>query len=239
MGRALVLLIFGAIAVGGGWFFLQSFSGETRVDLAAVQGGGAGTLTHVVVGIDLSQSNVLVEDAAFARKVADRIRPMLEGLGPRSIVTLRTFGSYGNTADQLRRDWTISARNRPEDVATVVHGIIAGVPTLVDRGQVRSQSHTNILAFLENTSQLVDCRGFEVIVVLATDGVEDSEYVRLQNSGATLPEPERMFRGCDELHMFGIGQGLGSPTTTRRLQAEWDAWADTAGFQRFVGLNDW
>lgn len=239
MGRALVLLIFGALAIGAGWFFLQSFEGGTQVDLAAAQGGGDGNLTHIVVGIDLSQSNVLVENEAFARKVADRIRPMLEGLGPRSIVTLRTFGSYGSTADQLRRDWTISARNRPEDVATVVHGIIAGVPQLVDRGQVRSQGYTNILAFLENTSQLVDCRAFEVIVVLATDGVEDSEYVRLQNANATLPEPERMFRGCDELHMLGIGQGLGSPSTTRRLREEWDTWADTAGFRVFVGLNDW
>ncbi len=239
MGRALVLLMFGVIAIGGGYFALQVFTGETRVDLAAAEGGGEGTLTHIVVGIDLSQSNVIVSDEAFARKVADRIRPMLEGLGPRSLVSLRTFGSYGNTAGQLSRDWVISARNRPEDVATFVHGVIAGVPQLVARGQVESQGYTNIIAFMENTAQIVDCRDYEVIVILATDGVEDSEYVRLQNANAHLPEPERIFRGCDDLYMFGIGQGLRSPSTTARLRDEWETWADTAGFRRFVGLNDW
>lgn len=239
MGRALVLLMFGVIALGGGYFALQNFGGETRVDLAAANGGGDDTLTHIVVGIDLSQSNVLVSDEAFARKVANRIRPMLENLGPRSRVSLRTFGTYGNTGGQLSRDWTISARNRPEDVATFVSGVIAGVPTLVARGQVQSQGYTNIIAFMENTAQIVDCRGYEVIVVLATDGVEDSEYVRLQNANAHLPEPERIFRGCDELHMLGIGQGLGSPSTTTRLRGEWETWADTAGFRTFVGLNDW
>ncbi len=236
--RALILLIFGTIALGGGYLAIQSFSEETRPDLAAAQGGGEDP-THLIIGLDISQSNVLVSNSSFARKVADRILPMIEGLGPRSVVTLRTFGSYDSAQNPLHMDRTISARNRPEDVARLVHGIVSGVPSLVERGTVRSQGYTNIIAFMENTAQLVDCRNMEVIVVLATDGVEDSEYVRLQNANATLPEPTRMFRGCDELHMLGIGQGLGSPQTTQRLRSEWDQWADTAGFQRFVGLNDW
>lgn len=239
MGRALAVLIVGAALIGGGWLFMTSFGGETRMDIVAAEGGGDDTLTHIVVGVDLSQSNVLISDEAFARKVADRVRPVLAGLGPRSRVSLRTFGTYGNSGAQLSRDWTISARNRPEDVATVVHGIIAGVPQLVRRGQVESQGYTNIIAFLENTAQIVDCRGYEVIVILATDGVEDSEYARLSQRDATLPEPERIFRGCDELHMLGIGQGLGSPSTTNRLRDQWELWADTAGFRDFVGLNDW
>jgi hypothetical protein len=164
---------------------------------------------------------------------------MIENLPPRSEVILRTFGVYESSQNPLHLNRTISARNRPEEVATLVRGIVAGVPQLVREGRIESQGYTNILAFLENTSQLVDCRDFEVIVVLATDGVEDSEYVRLQNADAHLPEPDRIFRGCDELHMLGIGQGLGSPATTTRLRQEWDQWADTAGFRRFVGLNDW
>ncbi len=238
MGRLFTMLMFLILAGGavyGGYYLIS----DVREEVGAGEDPDYGDPVHFVVGIDVSQSNVIVTNDAFARKVADRVRPMIENLPPRSIVTVRTFGVYQSTENVLRIDRTISARNRPEEVATLVHGIVAGVPQLVRDGRVRSQGFTNILGFLDNTSQLVDCRGYEVIVVLATDGLEDSEFARLQNADAQLPVPERIFRGCDELHMLGIGQGLGSPTTTQRLRAEWDEWADTAGFRRFVGLNDW
>ncbi len=239
MGRLIGMMFFLVLA-GGGVFGGYSIIKDVRTQTGAGEDlGPQGDPVHIVVGIDLSQSNVLVTDAAFARKVADRIRPQIENLAPRSIVTLRTFGTYATSQNVLRLDRTISARNRPEDVATLVHGIIAGVPQLVREGRVESQGFTNIVGFLENTAQLVDCRNYEVIVILATDGVEDSEFARLQNASAHLPAPARMFRGCDELYMLGIGQGLGSPSTTRRLRDEWDQWADVAGFRRFVGLNDW
>jgi len=238
MGRLFTMLIFLVLAGGavyGGYYLIS----DVRQQTGAGEDVDYGDPVQFVIGIDLSQSNVLVSNDVFARKVADRIGPMIEGLPPRSEVMLRTFGVYESSQNVLRVDRTISARNRPEDVATLVHGIIAGVPQLVREGRVQSQAYTNILAFLDNTSQLVDCRNYEVIVVLATDGVEDSDYVRLQNASAHLPEPDRMFRGCDELQMLGIGQGLGSPATTTRLRQEWSQWADTAGFRRFVGLNDW
>lgn len=238
MGRLFTMLMFLVLA-GGGVYVGYTMINEVRHETGAGEDVDYGDPVQFVVGIDLSQSNVLVSNEAFARKVADRIRPMIENLPPRSEVILRTFGVYQSSQNVLRVDRTISARNRPEDVATLVHGIVAGVPQLVREGRVESQAYTNIIGFLDNTSQLVDCRNYEVIVVLATDGLEDSDYVRLQDPNAHLPEPDRMFRGCDELHMLGIGQGLGSPTTTTRLRQEWDTWADTAGFQRFVGLNDW
>ena len=40
----------------------------------------------VVVGVDLSQSNPLVRDDDFARRVAERIRPVIASLAPRSRV---------------------------------------------------------------------------------------------------------------------------------------------------------
>jgi len=238
MGRLFTMLIFLVLAGGavyGGYYLIS----DVRQEVGAGEDPDHGDPTHLVIGIDVSQSNVIVTNDAFARKVADRVRPMVEGLSPRSEVTVRTFGVYQSTENVLRIDRTISARNRPEEVATLVHGIIAGVPQLVRDGRVQSQGFTNIIGFLDNTSQLVDCRDYEVIVVLATDGLEDSEFARLQDANTSLPEPERIFRGCDELHMLGVGQGLGSPSTTQRLRQEWDVWADTAGFSRFVGLNDW
>ncbi len=239
MGRLFGMLLFLILAGGaivGGYTII---SGVRTTTGAGEDYAYRGAPTHLVIGIDLSQSNVLVTNSAFARKVADRIRPMIEDLPPRSKVTLRTFGSYDSRSNPLRRDWTISARERPDEVATFIHGVVGGVPALVRDGRVRSQGYTNILAFMENTSQLVDCYDYEVIVVLATDGVEDSEYARLQRSSATLPTPDDMFEGCERMEMLGVGQGLGSPSTTSRLRREWDDWAEAAGFRRFVGLNDW
>jgi hypothetical protein len=76
-------------------------------------------------------------------------------------------------------------------------------------------------------------------VILASDGVEDSDYARLGH-GDGLPRPERgLYRGCVRLAIFGIGQGTGSPIMTTRLRQQWDGWAHAAGFARFEGLNDW
>lgn len=239
MGRLvgmMVMLVLAGGAIFGGYTVIQGVRTETG---AGEDHSYQGAPTHLVIGLDLSQSNVLVTNEQFARKVADRIRPMIENLPPRSKVTLRTFGSYDSRSNPVHRDWTISASNRPEEVAAFVHGVVGGVPQLVSDGRLRSQGYTNILAFLENTSQLVDCFDNEVIVVLATDGVEDSEYVRLQRASATLPTADAMFDGCQRLEMLGVGQGLGSPSTTTRLRREWDGWAEEAGFRRFVGLNDW
>ena len=118
--------------------------------------------------------------------------------------------------------------------------LIAGTPMLVRSGKWRSQSNTNILAFLDNVSQSIGCSGMPTTVVLASDGIEDSDYVRLQNSGAHLPAPDgRPFRGCSEMEILGLGQGTRSPIVTTRLRSEWTRWSAAAGFGRFVGLNDW
>jgi len=239
MGRLIgmmVMLILAGGAIFGGYTVIQTVRSDTG---AGEDHSYQGAPTHLVIGLDLSQSNVLVTNESFARKVAARIRPMIENLPPRSKVTLRTFGSYDSSSNPVHRDWTISARNRPEEVAVLIQGLVGGVPQLVSDGRLRSQGFTNIIAFMENTSQLVDCYENEVIVVLATDGVEDSEYVRLQRANAVLPAASPIFEGCTRLEMLGVGQGLGSPSTTSRLRREWSDWADEAGFQRFVGLNDW
>ncbi len=125
-------------------------------------------------------------------------------------------------------------------MAEEIQKLIAGTPFLVKSGKWRSQDNTNILAFLDNVSQSIGCAGLPTTVVLASDGIEDSEYVRLQRSGAHLPAPDgRPFHGCAEMEILGLGQGTGSPVETTRLRTEWTRWARDAGFGRFAGLNDW
>jgi|SRR6185437_927995 hypothetical protein len=195
---------------------------------------------RLVIGLDISKSNPLVDDQQFASKVAARIANIVRGLGMASEVHVRTFGSYDASSNNFQYDALISARNRPEHVAGEIERLIAGTPYLVKTGKWRSQERTNILAFLDNVSNSIGCGGLPTMVVLASDGIEDSEYVRLQQSGAHLPPPDgRPFRGCTEMEILGIGQGTGSPVETIRLRSEWSRWAAAAGFGRFVGLNDW
>jgi hypothetical protein len=195
---------------------------------------------RIVIGLDLSKSNPLIDQPEFAAKVADRIAGIVRHLGFASEVHVRTFGSYDASANNFHYDAVISVRERPEAVAADVQRLIAGTPVLVQHGRWQAQNWTNILAFLDNMSQSIGCSGMPTAVVLASDGIEDSEYARLDNPHDHLPAPEgRPFAGCSELEILGIGQGTRSPSKTVRLREEWMRWAQEAGFSRFSGLNDW
>jgi hypothetical protein len=196
----------------------------------------------VIVGVDLSTSNPLIVDEAFAAKVAARIGPMINGLAPRSRVVLRSFGSYDSSANAtFNLDILIAPKTaRAEDIAQLVTQVVAGVPQLVRRGKLRAQNATNIIAFLENMAATVDCRTQSATVILASDGVEDSKLANLSRGGGSLPPPSRpIFAGCDQLIIFGLAQGLHDPRQTQRLRDEWSAWSQAAGFKSFTGLNDW
>lgn len=196
----------------------------------------------VVIGIDLSSSNPLIRDDGFAGRVAARIQPLISGLAPRSRVLLRSFGAYNAAANnKLSLDVVIAPKTaRAEDIARLVGGVIGGLPKMVRDGRVQVQNSTNIVPFLLNISRNVDCRAMPVHVILATDGVEDSQVANLARRNATLPAPQSApFPGCEELMILGIGRGLNSPGDTERLVGEWQYWSQAAGFRRFSGLNDW
>ena len=194
----------------------------------------------LVIGLDLSKSNPMVTNDDYARRVADRVAPMVGSLPLRSRVMVRSFGSYDATSNTLRIDQVLSARSKPEDFARGLRTLITGVPKLVRDGRLVAQNKTNILPFLQTMSQVVDCEAGPVTYVLLTDGVEDSEYARLKNARAALPAPgHQRFQGCADLQILGLGQGLNSPKTTERLRATWTGWAEAAGFESFSGLYDW
>lgn len=195
---------------------------------------------HIVIGLDLSKSNPLVINQLYASKVGKRIGGMIKNLPMKSRVTLRTFGVYNATFNTLRLDRQISRRNPADSVANVVSGLIAGIPQLVNRGTLTAQNKTNILSFLDNMGQVVDCEALETIVILASDGIEDSELARQSRDIEHLPAPVGTpFQGCKRMEILGIGQGINSPTITGRLRRQWEEWARAAGFEEFRGLNDW
>ncbi|MDP1625727.1 hypothetical protein [Parvibaculum sp.] len=192
----------------------------------------------VVVGLDISKSNPLVEDPAYAARVAKRLTAEIDKLPVRSRLMVRTFGAYDSSANPLKIDEVISARARPETVAEGVSALVAAMPQLVKEGKLQAQDWTYIVSFMETMSQQVDCSAGDVRFILLTDGIEDSTIARMQR-GASLPKPEPIFAGCGELLMLGVGQGGGSPAVTRRVQEQWAGWAEAAGFRKFTGLYDW
>jgi hypothetical protein len=195
---------------------------------------------RLVIAIDLSKSNPLIDNPAFAEKVASRVADEGRGLGFASEVHVRTFGNYDATSNNFQYDAVLSVRNRPDAVAAEVGKLIAGTPMLVSSGKWRAQGRTNILAFLDNVSQSIGCSGQPTTIILASDGIEDSEYARLEHSDAHLPSPNgQPFAGCAQLQILGLGEGTGSPSETVRLRGEWARWSHEAGFARFEGLNDW
>jgi len=232
--RRLVLGTVTAVAlVIGGALAMQVSRGATGDDQNTLHP------ERIIIGLDLSKSNPLVDDPAFAARVGQRVAEIVRRLGMASEIHIRTFGNYDPSSNPFAYDMVLSVRARPEQVSADVQKLIANTPRLVASGKWRAQKKTNILAFLDNSVRALGCGQMPTSVILASDGIEDSEYARLGH-GDGLPSPDRrLFHGCTTLAIYGIGQGAGSPVLTTRLRSQWDGWARTAGFSRFEGLNDW
>ncbi|HWA31777.1 MAG TPA: hypothetical protein VG867_11805, partial [Rhizomicrobium sp.] len=56
---------------------------------------------RLVIAIDLSGSNPLIDDPDFAAKVASRVGDEIRGLGFASEVHVRTFGNYDATSNNF------------------------------------------------------------------------------------------------------------------------------------------
>jgi hypothetical protein len=230
-----------AIGLLGGGALAVKATDDARPLVQVAQGDTAAFAPRrIVIGLDLSKSNPLIDNPAFAAKVASRIAGEVRRLGFASEVHVRTFGNFDPSSNTFAYDTMISTRARPEAVAAEIEKLIAGTPMLVEHGKWVAQNNTNILAFMDNAVASIGCAGMPTTVILATDGIEDSEYAKLEREDARLPSPEgHPFRGCAELQILGVGQGTRSPVETMRLKTQWTRWAQEAGFARFTGLNDW
>ena len=128
------MLVPAAVLVGG-LAFLASNAGANMPPPAITN-----PPRTVIIAIDLSASNPLIRDPGFAAKVAERIKPFISNLAPRSKVMLRSFGAYNSNANApLFLDITIAPKTaRAEDIAKLVSGVVAGVPQMVQQGDRKS-----------------------------------------------------------------------------------------------------
>lgn len=211
--------------------------GAATVQDVAQQGRPA--TVRLIIGIDISAESPFLSDRSFARKTAERITERVERLPSGSEVSFRTFGAPASGAARLDIDRRILRRSEANDAARLLNALIAGMPQLTENGTISAQTESNIIGFLQTTSRRLDCSAERTLIVLATDGFEDSEYGNLREGG-NLPTPERpLFERCARLEMLGLGRGGGSPRLTDQVVQAWTEWAEAAGFTIFLGLDDW
>ena len=87
---------------------------------------------RLVIGLDMSASNPLVDDKNHARKVASRVAEFVRALPVKSEVIIRPLGVYNSASNErLRIDSRISSKNRPEDLALKIEQLIGNIPDLV------------------------------------------------------------------------------------------------------------
>ncbi len=200
---------------------------------------------RLVIGLDLSKSNPLTENQAYAGKLADFVAEEIDGLRLGAEVQIRTFGVSDATRNTLRIDEQVTLRNPPSAISAAVKKLVSSIPALVSSGRLEAQDATNIVGFLRTSVQSIGECQTPTRFILLTDGLEDSEYGRLTGSGGALTSPvfkppkDKRYK-CDELLFLGIGQGLASQSERDRLAQIWREWvAHSAPFKAFTPLQDW
>ena len=188
----------------------------------------------LLIGLDVSRSNVIVEDDRMAAKAADTAAEMIRSLENGDRLSIRTFGAYSMSGNPLRLDLTVSRRMPARRIAASVERLIARLPDLVADGRLAAGGTTHITAFLEEEAALLSCGSRDTALVLFTDGIEASPQTSpeaLARGHAGLPAPDSDdLRGC-ALSLYGIGETTGGAqrSRTENLIAAWTAWTKQAG----------
>ena len=90
------------------------------ITIACLVGCGSGESTskfdnrrHLLIGIDISGSNKLIEDQKIANKAAEKIKNSVSLFSLGDTVYIRTFGSYG-MSNNLRSDYKVDRKEPPK-----------------------------------------------------------------------------------------------------------------------------
>ena len=188
----------------------------------------------LMIALDVSKSNVVIEDGRVAAKAASTAAEMIRALQNGDRLLIRTVGSYSMSDNPLRFDLDVSRRMPAPRIAASVEKLIASLPELVAKGKLPAGGTTQITAFLAEESALLSCDTRETALVLFSDGIEASPETSpdaLSNGRTGLPAPQgNDLRGCS-LSLYGIGETTqgAQRSRTENLITAWSAWARAAG----------
>lgn len=189
---------------------------------------------HLLIGIDISSSNKLIEDQKIANKAAEKIKESVSTFSLGDAVYIRTFGSYG-MSNNLRSDYKIDRKEPPKKIAENIERFVKSLPQVVAQGRWPAGGTTHLVAFLEDESELLDCQNPNTEIWLFSDGIEASPGVSpraLELGNIQLPKARTSsLRGCT-VTIYGIGQTHDKPPSrdkTRNLIDAWNIWSNDAG----------
>ena len=192
------------------------------------------TQRDLMIAIDISKSNVIIENSQMAAKAASTAAEMISDLQNGDRLSIRSIGSYSMSDNPLRFDLTVSRRMPARRIAASIERLIASLPELVAKGKLPAGGTTHITAFLEEEAALLSCNTRETVLVLFSDGIEASPETSpdaLSKGRSGLPAPDGdALRGC-ALSLYGIGETTqgAQRTRTENLITAWTAWAEAAG----------
>ena len=210
---------------------------------ASVGVGNAEDLSHaktIHVGLDLSGSNPLVANTAYARQAASYVRSRIETLEVGENVHMNIFGALGLENSLYSYNAKVTRRVSSESVGREAERLVTGIAS----GAFDPQGQTNILFYLEFTP--FDCAsGDEIIVV--TDGIESSSAIDssgdLLEFGTGLPAPFKpgFLSGCT-ITFYGVGKtdrGSLPLLQVRNIQSAWEEYFAIAGgsFTALANVN--
>lgn len=191
---------------------------------------------HLMIGIDISSSNKLIEDQKIANKAALKIKDAVKTFSIGDAVYIRTFGSYG-MSNNLRTDYKIDRKEPPKKIAENIERFVKSLPLVVAEGRWPAGGTTHLVAFLEDESELIDCQNPNTEIWLFSDGIEASPGVSpraLERGNIQLPKARTSsLRGC-AVTIYGIGQTHDKPPSrdkTRNLIDAWNNWSADAGVE--------
>lgn len=195
---------------------------------------------HLIVGIDISGSNKLIEDQKIADKAAMKIKEAVSRFDLGDKVDFRTFGSYG-MSNNIRSDFKLTRRNPPKKIANHLEVVVKMLPSEVASGRLPPGGTTHLVAFLEDESELINCQNPKTEIWLFSDGIEASPGVSpraLELGNIELPEARTdRLRGCS-VTIYGIGETHDKPPSrdkTHNLRKAWENWSNDAGTE-FKGI---
>lgn len=177
----------------------------------------------LTIGIDLSGSNPLLTHENFAYGASQYVGNAISALKSGDIVQIKTFGARADAKNLLAQRITVSRRNRPEKIAEIVSQFVRSLP----EREATAQSSTNLVAWLEFTSDFDCAEAGEILVI--TDGLESSSYVDAKDliSGRkALPAADVSLKGC-ALTFYGLGAGW-KPQEVKTVRKAWRQWAEQA-----------